>query len=68
ATQSTVNNLETKETKQLSYKILPLQKSDKLRVALYVQLARDDCKKVMREEDEKLTQPLLMKEVVYIQK
>ena len=68
ATQSAVNNLEAKETKQLVYKILPLQKEDKISVSLYVQLARDDCKKVMRDEDIKLTQPLLMKEVVYIQK
>lgn len=68
ATQSAVNNLEAKETKQLTYQILPLQKGDNVKVALYVQLARDDCKKVMREEDIKLTQPLLMKEVVYIQK
>ena len=63
ATQGEVYNLEAKETKELSYDLPSLQKSDKISVALYVELGRSDCAKVVDVE----YKPELMKEVFFTQ-
>ncbi len=67
ATQSFVNNIEAESTKVLEYAIPSLEKGDKISVALYVQLAKSDCAKVISLEKSNLTQPSLMKEVIFIQ-
>ena len=67
ATQSSVNNIEAESTKVLEYAIPSLKKGDKISVALYVQLAKSDCAKVISLEESNLTQPSLMKEVIFIQ-
>jgi len=64
ATQGEVHNLEAKERKDLEYSIPILQKSDTVHVALYVELAKSDCIKVI---DMDKTHPDLMKEVFFIQ-
>jgi hypothetical protein len=68
ATKGSVYNLEAKETKVLEYTLPLLQKSDKITVGLYLQLAKSDCAKVIDLNDSNLTQPQRMKEVVFIQK
>ena len=67
ATQSSVNNVEAESTKVLEYDIPSLEKGDKISVALYVQLAKSDCAKVVSLEESNLTQPSLMKEVIFIE-
>ena len=64
ATQGEVHNLEAKERKNLEYNIPALQKSDTIHVALYVELAKSDCIKVI---DMDKTHPELMKEVFFTQ-
>ena len=64
ATQGEVYNLEAKERKDLIYNIPQLQKSDTIHVALYVELAKSDCTKVI---DLDKTYPELMKEVFFTQ-
>jgi len=64
ATQGEVHNLEAKKRKDLVYNIPALQKSDTIRVALYVELAKSDCIKVI---DIDKTHPELMKELFFTQ-
>ena len=64
ATEGEVHNLEAKETKELKYDLPSLQKSDTISVALYVELAKSDCTKVI---DLDKTHPELMKEVYFTQ-
>jgi hypothetical protein len=64
ATEGKVHNLEAKERKDLAYNIPALQKADTIRVALYVELAKSDCTKVI---DIDKTHPQLMKEVFFIE-
>ena len=63
ATESSVNNLNAKETKTLIYNIPNLQKGDKIVVSLYVQLAKSDCVKIIHLSNKKLMQPELIKEI-----
>ena len=63
ATEGEVHNLEAKEIKTLKYDLPSLQKSDKISVALYVELGKSDCAKVV-DVDYK---PQLMKEVFFTQ-
>ena len=67
STGSTVNNVNAKSCKILSYTVPVLQKGDKVHVALYVQLAKSDCAKVISLEDSNLTESSLMKEVIFTQ-
>ncbi len=67
STESTVNNVEAKTSKILSYDIPLLQKGDSVRVGLYVQLAKSDCVKVIELDDSNLTKPQLMKEIIFTQ-
>jgi len=63
ATQSFEHNLNAKETKILSYDIPKLQKGDKVEVSLYVQLAKQDCLRVIKLKDNNLTKPQLIKKI-----
>ena len=63
ADEGKVHNLLAKETKVLSYTVAELQSGDKIRVRLYVQLAKDDCAKVVDLNGTDLIQPQLMKEM-----
>jgi hypothetical protein len=67
ATEGHTYNLEAKETKVLEYATPSLQKSDKITVRLYVQFAKSDCAKVVDLAESNLTQPQLMKEIIFIQ-
>jgi len=67
STGSTVNNVNASSCKVLGYAVPALQKGDKISVALYVQLAKSDCAKVISLEDSNLTESSLMKEVIFIQ-
>ncbi len=67
STGSTVNNVAAKSSKVLDYAVPALQKGDKVSVALYVQLAKSDCAKVISLEDSNLTESSLMKEVIFTQ-
>jgi len=57
-----VNNLGARESKILTYTIGDLQKGDKVEVALYVKLAKDDCLRAVKLEDKSVNKPLLMKQ------
>jgi len=63
ATKGSVYNLEAKETKTLHYKIPLLKKEDNIIVALYVQLAKTDCAKVVDLNGTNLIKPMLIKKV-----
>ena len=67
ATQGSVYNLEAKETKVLEYDIPMLESKDKVTVSFYVKLAKSDCAKVVDLKESNLTQPQLIKEIVFIQ-
>ncbi len=60
-----VNNLKAKETKTLVYKTVALKKGDVIKASMFVILAKPSCSDVLPLKDRKLTEPLLMKEVVY---
>jgi len=64
ATEGSVYNLNTKETKVLNYTIPPLEKGDIITVSLYVQLAKSECAKAIELEDKSLIEPLLIKEAI----
>jgi hypothetical protein len=63
-----VNNLDARESKTFTYIIKGMQKGDKVDVALYVKLAKDDCLKAIDLNDTSPNQPLLMKEIQAIVK
>jgi hypothetical protein len=65
ATEGSVYNLESKETKVLEYTVDTLKKGDTVIVSLYVQLAKSDCTKVVDLEDKDLLKPQLMKKVTF---
>jgi len=67
STGSTVNNVNASSCKVLSYDVPAFEKGDKVSVALYVQLAKSDCAKVISLEESNLTESSLMKEVIFIQ-
>jgi len=67
STASSVNNVYANSCKVLSYAVPALQKGDEVHVALYVQLAKSDCAKVISLEESNLTESSLMKEVIFIQ-
>ncbi|HIP18991.1 MAG TPA: hypothetical protein EYG78_06620 [Sulfurovum sp.] len=66
STSSTVNNVEAESSKALKYDVPALQKGDKVSVALYVQLAKSDCAKVIDLKETDLAKPQLMKETELI--
>ena len=66
STGSTVNNVDAKSSKVLDYAVPALQKGDKVSVALYVQLAKSDCLKVVNIKETDLATPQLMKEIELI--
>jgi len=63
ATESSVNNLNAKETKVLKYTVPDLKKGDRVTVGLYVQFAKDDCTRIFSFDDSNLTDVQLIKEV-----
>jgi hypothetical protein len=63
ATEGEVHNLEAKETKELKYDLPSLHKSDTISVALYVELGKSDCAKVVDVD----FKPQLMKELFFTQ-
>ncbi len=67
ATESCANNIDPESTSVLNYVVPVVEKGDKVRVGLYVQLAKSDCAKVISLKDSKLTESSLMKEVVFVQ-
>ena len=64
ATSHRVNNLDANSRKTLEYTIPALQKGDRVRVGLYVRLAKRDCAKVVELEKSQLSDDLLIKEMV----
>ena len=64
ATQGSVNNLNAKESKTLTYTIPTLIKGDKVVISLYVQLAKSDCTKAIELEDKSLLKPMLIKSMI----
>ena len=69
ATEGTVHNLDTNETKEISYtNIPPLQKGDEVIVGLYVRLAKNECTKVINlSRNPSLTREERIKELIFIQ-
>jgi len=63
ATKRIINNIEAKESKNLTYKIPPLQKGDNITVALYVQLGKTECTQIIELENMDIIKPMLMKKV-----
>lgn len=63
ATEGSVHNLNAKETKEFIYTIPSIEKGDEVTVSLYVQLAKNECAKAIKLEDENLTKPILIKRV-----
>jgi len=63
ATKSSFNNLDTKEKRELKYKIPELSKGDRVIVKLFVILAKPECLSVIELEDKSITEPIKMKEV-----
>ncbi|GEM_PF-317806 len=68
ASRGHVYNLEAKETKELKYTVPELEKSDKIRVTMYVQFAKSDCAKVIDLKESDLTDSQEMKMVEFINK
>jgi len=68
ATKGFSYNLLAKEKKVLHYAIPSLQKGDKIEVTLYVKLAKEACQSVVDLKGSHLTQPEVIKEVVFIEK
>ncbi len=58
-----VNNLGAKEVKTYIYSVEGLKKGDRVKVSLFVKLAKDDCLKALDLEDTTVNEPLLMKKV-----
>ncbi|RLA74005.1 MAG: hypothetical protein DRG30_05695 [Epsilonproteobacteria bacterium] len=56
-----INNLGARETKTVTYSVEGLKEGDKVEVSLYVQLAKDDCLKVIDLKESTLNKPILMK-------
>jgi hypothetical protein len=65
ATNSRFNNLDAKERRSLKYKIPKLSKGDQIRVTLFVILAKPECLSVIELDDESITKPIKIKEVLY---
>jgi hypothetical protein len=63
ATSFSVNNLEAKKTKVFKYHTPKLKKGDIIEVNFWVQLAKDDCKKVINLEDKSYLKPMLIKSI-----
>ncbi len=59
-------NLLSKEIKELVYRVPEVQSQDKITVGMYVQLAKDDCAKVVDLTGTNYTEPQLMKETEVI--
>ena len=68
ATESSVYNLETKETKRLIYTIPKLEALDKVSLQFMVQFGKTDCAGVVNLSESNITKPELIKEVIFIQK
>ncbi len=68
ATSGTVHNIAAKETRVLTYKIPPLQKGDKITVQYFVRFGKGDCVKEVALEDPALSEPELIKEVIWVKK
>ena len=60
---NSVNNLGAKEERVLQYSVPDLKKGDRIDIALYVKLAKDDCLKAIDLEDKSYNKPLLMKRI-----
>lgn len=57
------HNLAAREIKHLHYKTPKLHKRDRVVVSLYVQLARQECLRVVDLKNQEITKPLLIKRV-----
>ena len=66
ATEGSVNNINSKKSKILSYNIQNIRKGDIVHISFYVQLAKSDCSKVINIKDSYLTDKQLIKEVYFI--
>ena len=64
ATEGSAHNLGARAVVHLHYKIPKLRPGDTISVALYVQLAKSDCLKVIDLKDQSLSKPQLIKEIV----
>jgi len=64
ATEGSANNLDTKESKTLTYTIPNLKKGDKIVISFYVQLAKSDCTKAIELEEKSLLKPILIKSII----
>jgi hypothetical protein len=58
-----VNNLQADEERILEYKVPGLRKGDRVTIALFVKLAKDDCMRAVDLEDHSYNEPMPMKEV-----
>jgi len=63
ATSYTANNLKTKESKILKYKV-DIQKGDIVEVSFWAKLAKEKCSKVIELEDKTYLKPMLIKRVI----
>jgi len=63
ATSFSVNNLEAKKTKVLHYHTPKLKKGDIIELNFWVQLAKDDCARVVDLKDRSYLKPMLIKSV-----
>jgi len=68
STLGSAHNLNTKETKVLTYKIPKLKAGDIVTVGLYMRLAKSDCAKAVILDDSTLMNEQQIKEVHFIQK
>ncbi|MBL0721792.1 MAG: hypothetical protein JJV88_04350, partial [Sulfurovum sp.] len=62
ATSSIINNLDAHENRRLSYQLDFIQKGDKIRVELFVKLAKDECISIVKVNKE-LNEALLMQSI-----
>ncbi len=63
ASSSYANNIEANETKKLYYLLPKLEKNDTIELNFWVQLAKDDCKKVIELNNTNYFKPMLIKKV-----
>ncbi len=62
ATSSQFNNLNANEDRLLKYRIDSIKKGDKIKVQLFVQLAKDECMSIIKI-DKEINKALLMKSI-----
>jgi len=64
ATSFKANNIEAKEIKVLKYDVVKLKKNDLVEVSFWVQLAKDECSRVINLKDKSYLKPMLIKRVI----